>query len=241
MRSGAKKHITAAIAFILVGITLVCGTAIATSARRTETIDVTYDNIQIVLDGKTIDPKDALGNKVEPFIYNGTTYLPVRAVGEAFGKEVSWDGATKTVYIGAKPGEHESWLVQCPPYSSENMYMYPYNGIDSFKMSGKEYTNAFTMRGWGAESGGSGFCIFNLDGKYNSVTFTAGHVDDTRNENTVLTVYVDDAVAYKEEVKWDEPAKKITIPLNGALRMKMVITKESGWESYCGFADGYFE
>ncbi len=39
----------------------------------------------------------------EPFIYNGTTYLPVRAVGEAVGKEVAWDNDTKTVTLTTPP------------------------------------------------------------------------------------------------------------------------------------------
>lgn len=30
--------------------------------------------------GVKIEPKDATGETVEPFIYNGTTYLPVRAI-----------------------------------------------------------------------------------------------------------------------------------------------------------------
>jgi len=65
-----------------------------------ETIEVIYDNISIYLDGVKIEPKDANGKTVEPFIYNGTTYLPVRAIGEAIGKKVSWDDATKSVYLG---------------------------------------------------------------------------------------------------------------------------------------------
>ena len=36
---------------------------------------------------------------MEPFIYEGTTYLPVRAVSEALGKNVSWDSETKTVMV----------------------------------------------------------------------------------------------------------------------------------------------
>lgn len=69
----------------------------------TESIKVTYNNIKLSIDGNSITPKDAKGNKVEPFIYNGTTYLPVRAVAEAMGKEVLWDEFDNTVIIG-EPG-----------------------------------------------------------------------------------------------------------------------------------------
>ena len=36
---------------------------------------------------------------------NGTTYLPVRAVANALGKEVYWDGPNYTVYIGRMDGK----------------------------------------------------------------------------------------------------------------------------------------
>lgn len=66
-----------------------------------ETIKVLYNNIKLVVNGQTIKfGKDSAGKTIEPFIYNGTTYLPVRAVGEALGKEVDWDGKNQTVYVG---------------------------------------------------------------------------------------------------------------------------------------------
>ena len=42
---------------------------------------------------------DANGNYVEPFIIDGTTYLPVRGIASALGLNVGWDGATKTVLL----------------------------------------------------------------------------------------------------------------------------------------------
>lgn len=68
-----------------------------------KTVQIAYDNIKICIDGAIIEPKDANGNTVEPFTLDGTTYLPVRAVAGAFNKEVDWDDATSTVYIGKKP------------------------------------------------------------------------------------------------------------------------------------------
>ena len=70
-------------------------------------VAIAYNNIKICIDGTYLEPKDANGNPVEPFTMDGTTYLPVRAVAGAFGKEVDWDGETNTVYLGAKPGENK--------------------------------------------------------------------------------------------------------------------------------------
>lgn len=68
-------------------------------------IDVTavYNDIKIVVDGNEVTPKDVNGNLVEPFIIDGTTYLPVRALANALGEDVSWQQSTSTVYIGEQP------------------------------------------------------------------------------------------------------------------------------------------
>ncbi|CDC25492.1 putative uncharacterized protein [Clostridium sp. CAG:505] len=74
---------------------LVMGAAPAAYAKVANMdIPVMFSNIKIVVDGKE------LKTDKEPFIYEGTTYLPVRAVGEAVGKNVTWDAASKTVMLG---------------------------------------------------------------------------------------------------------------------------------------------
>lgn len=82
---------------------------VAFSKQAIETINVTYDNIKIMIDGKEYQPKDANGNAVEPFIYQGTTYLPVRAIANAFDKDVDWEALTSTVTLGSK---NYDWLDQ---------------------------------------------------------------------------------------------------------------------------------
>lgn len=78
---------------------IVIGTGATAFAKATNmNIPVSFNNIKIIVDGKAIETDK------EPFIYDGTTYLPVRAVGEAIGKEVSWDGNTNTVILGGKAG-----------------------------------------------------------------------------------------------------------------------------------------
>jgi len=75
-------------------------TAAATNGSKK--VELFYRDIKIMLNGNTITPKDANGNVVEPFIIDGTTYLPVRAVSEALGLNVGWDGETQTVKLTEK-------------------------------------------------------------------------------------------------------------------------------------------
>lgn len=93
-----KTKITTTIVCIL--ILSIC-TVYASIGTRTASL--TYDNIKIILDGKEVVPTDSEGNAVEPFIIDGTTYLPVRGISNALGLEVGWNGETKTVELNT-PG-----------------------------------------------------------------------------------------------------------------------------------------
>ncbi|NCB63573.1 MAG: hypothetical protein EOM52_08165, partial [Clostridia bacterium] len=96
----------------LVCVLALAGTAAASSVITTRTLQAQYMGIQIKVDGQTVTPKDATGNTVEPFIVDGTTYLPVRALGEAIGKQVTWDGETKTVSVESPLYQDARTLVE---------------------------------------------------------------------------------------------------------------------------------
>ncbi len=92
-------------------------------------------DINITIDGEEFIPKNALGEVVEPFIENGSTYLPVRAMGEAVGKEVSFDAENYAVYIGTRPMASELHnnpfaLVEGRIYTEDEVNLYPdFEGI----------------------------------------------------------------------------------------------------------------
>ncbi len=116
-----KKRLQGLFVGVLIGIMLASGSVFA--KKVSEMAEIFYSNIKIYIDGAEIVPKDANGNVVEPFIYNGTTYLPVRAISNAFGKEVEWDGIEKIVYIGKKNAtEPDNYLdkIQYNDYKEGN-------------------------------------------------------------------------------------------------------------------------
>ncbi|MCC3375238.1 stalk domain-containing protein [Cohnella sp. REN36] len=53
--------------------------------------------IKYRLDGKAWRPLDDNGKEVQAISYNGTTYLPLRAIAKAFDIPITWDAATQTV------------------------------------------------------------------------------------------------------------------------------------------------
>ncbi len=145
-----KKRLQGLIAGLLIGTILTSGMVFA--KQISETVELFYNNIKIYIDGGEIVPKDANGNIVEPFTMNGTTYLPVRAISNAFGKDVEWDGATQSIYIGKKDQtKPDNYLdkIQYKYYESgtddSDNSIYKINGrITDF--SGKEYTNGYMFK-----------------------------------------------------------------------------------------------
>ena len=57
-------------------------------------------NIKIKYNEQYYSFSDANGKVVYPISYNGTTYLPIRAISSLFGTEIAWDGNENTVYLG---------------------------------------------------------------------------------------------------------------------------------------------
>ncbi len=57
------------------------------------------DAVNVYIKGEKILPMDVNGNVVNPILKDGSTFLPVRAISEAFGKEVSWEQETHTVIL----------------------------------------------------------------------------------------------------------------------------------------------
>ena len=61
-------------------------------------VDSSYMSITALKNGQAMDTKKITLNP-PTVLYNGYTMVPVRAVSEAFGASVKWDGDSRTVYI----------------------------------------------------------------------------------------------------------------------------------------------
>ncbi|KRF10745.1 peptidylprolyl isomerase [Paenibacillus sp. Soil787] len=83
---------------LIVGLTIgsvLSGTAaFATNSQ----IEVAFRSLKYMFDGVEKAPSEAKG-----FIYEGSTYVPLRFVSEALGKKVEWDEENETIWIGNNP------------------------------------------------------------------------------------------------------------------------------------------
>jgi hypothetical protein len=69
------------------------------AAQTVKKLEAYYKDIKLEINGAIVVPKDANGKVVDPFIVDGTTYLPARALAQALGCDVSWVTETNTVVV----------------------------------------------------------------------------------------------------------------------------------------------
>lgn len=147
-------HKTQKLRYVFLGvlISLLLSTTVvpAIAGSASKQLTAYYNNIKIVLDGAVLTPKDGSGKVVEPFTVDGTTYLPVRALCDAIGKDVTWDAATQTVYVGKKDQtKPDNYLdrIQYNDYKtawSTNTY-YKINGTIT-DLTNTTYTNGILFK-----------------------------------------------------------------------------------------------
>lgn len=97
-----KKNLARRVGILALSATLITGlfTMGASAAGATPVTAQLSPQISIVVDGVNRDFYTVAGVEAHPITYNGTTYLPIRAIGELMGKNVNWDQNTYTVTIG---------------------------------------------------------------------------------------------------------------------------------------------
>ncbi len=127
-----------ALTALLISATTV--TALAASGA----IRIEVSPISVLVDGEVFQPKDAKGNDVMVFTYNGTTYAPLRALAEAYGLEVGYDGERNIATVSSRPtqpqpsiadtgyaGFEKQWTVKEKPvtnYGDEKIFTATYSG-----------------------------------------------------------------------------------------------------------------
>lgn len=115
---------------------LACGLAAAMmlstgSAMAAQVQGVEDPNFKVTIDGKDVTFQDVNGKPVSPIIVDGTTYLPVRAVSEANGLKVDWDGTSKEVKLSTN-GDSVTTELCFASTTYGNVMGYNWQGVDYF-------------------------------------------------------------------------------------------------------------
>ena len=233
--NGKKALMTLAIT-----LALVCGMAIGASAADTLKEISAYLNygITIKYNGEAQDLTDAAGNRVYPITYNGTTYLPVRAVSNLLGIGVDWDGATQTVLLGEK-ADGTDLIDNFKPYNSYTTDIDYRGSLDpEFIQSSEKQTTTIggnTVSHWFAVrldylDDDAPECSFNLGGKYDTLTFQT-YAD---KDMTLIVTGDNDSVLGQFSLKGGQVPQSLTIDLHGTTQLTFDCEKVPGSTSYTG-------
>ena len=101
-------------AFLLCALVTVGALTMAAGAAGSDVTAQLSPDVTVTVDGTAQTFYNVNGDEVHPILYSGTTYLPVRAIGELMGKNVNWDASTRTVSLS---GTRTSGTVSGTPDS----------------------------------------------------------------------------------------------------------------------------
>lgn len=203
----------------------------ALAALASKSIQV-FTGVNIYVDDVKLNPQDANGTPVEVFVYNGTTYLPVRAVGEAVGKPVQWDGATSSVYLGKHTGEKPAvWLKDLDIFTSTRGW--GWHELESDKAnSGNIYTAAITP------SINDLSATYLINGQYSAIT---GTLYCRKNVNydqaSTLKIYGDGELLYSATMTKETKPVDFSVNLSGVLELKIEMPNT---KNQFGTSDSYY-
>ncbi len=121
------------LALVLV-ISLVFTSGVYAGATNEQVKVLLNREVKITYNGELQELKDFNGERVYPLTYNGSTYLPARAICDMTGTGVDWDGKTNTVLLG-ELNNKEALLVDREKLESRYDTVYNYVVNDTEELS----------------------------------------------------------------------------------------------------------
>jgi len=210
------------------------------AAVATSWISVT-NGISIYVDDVKLNAVDGNGNAVEAFISNGTTYLPVKAISEAVGKAVSWDGKTRSVYIG----KHDSTKPSVMLYDMEY-----FNKSDDFTklptvtdQLGNNYNNAIQLyRLWSHDTAWQDYLI---NGKYRKLSgsFIIKYDERATEATGMIRIYGDDQLIYSSPTLTNgvNPIN-FNVDVEGVIKLRIeYVSGGNDYSTFCLVNTGFYQ
>lgn len=223
------KRFTSFLAGMLTALLLVGMITPALAVGLSRRIEVS-SGVSIYVDDVKLNPRDANGNPVEVFIYNGTTYLPVRAVSEALEVPVQWDGSTRSVYLGKHTGDKPAvWLADMDYFSGTSSRNLKIAASEKDNM-GDTHRHCITN---------NMYRTYNINGQYSRLTgvlyqkydYRSGSIFSPDDRTAGLQVYGDGELLYDCQYSHGETGIKpanFDISLSGVLELEIVFVCNRG-------------
>lgn len=207
---------------LLAGIIL--ATSVTTFAAGGKMLEVFY-NVNKIVVNKISKP---FSSATKPFIYNGTTFVPLRFIAEALGENVSWDGKTGTISIGeGVNGSASCWGKDLISINQQySKYNYDKDSEYISDSQGDSYTNYLTVgsyvSSYAPDPTQKGYAEFALNSRYKTFKADLGipyQYKDFKGDR-IVKIYLDDKLAYETKMKAGDLFKKLNINVTGVNKIR---------------------
>lgn len=231
---------------LLAGVMLTSSITVFAAGGRT--IEV-FDMVKKVVVDKVEKPFDKAN---APFVYNGTTYVPLRFIADALGEPIDWDSKTGTISIGETNNKNAShWdtdikHMNFQSYQGSYSYWYDTKGKVMGNNLGTEYTNFLVLESTTFYSTAYALMEFPLNGQYNRFTAQVAPTNQylTTQGSLDFKIYLDDKEVYNINIKNGDMPKDINIDISGANKIGFELSAHDTSNRYpqqCYFNVGVFD
>ncbi|GGF93286.1 copper amine oxidase N-terminal domain-containing protein [Paenibacillus abyssi] len=235
-----RDKVKGLVAGLLIG-SLVSGSAVF--AASGSMIEVFYNVKDIKINKVSKTPNE------QPFIYKGTTFVPLRFVSESLGQQVKWDSKNQAVWIGETeeetavyPGNGIEYMNYQEGYYGHGA-TYEYNTTDVIKdNTGQEYSSFITMFLDDTNTKNSWNKIeFPLNSQYKSFKSKFGLTDEYKNttRELKLTILLDEKIVLEKRIVAGGFPEDINIDIKNA--NKITFQFSSSGENYIDSQIGLFD
>ena len=223
-----KNKLKGLVLGVAIGTMLTGATAYAGTSTK---LNVVLENVKLMFDGVQKETTRSI-------IYNGQMYVPAKTMAEGMGEQFSYDGKTKTAWVGKKHGSFK--------YLSDMSYARVDARNEWYLTFNKDYNGGAIAIGDGEQfkykKGISGKLLsntdyanpssvtYNLNGKYKKLSGFAGIDDATRNyKGTMDVVIIGDGteLARFEGIKGGDNPRNVDVDITGVVQLKILFEATS--------------
>ncbi|WP_336780332.1 NPCBM/NEW2 domain-containing protein [Paenibacillus illinoisensis] len=196
----------------------------------TSKIEVSLDPIKFIVDGVDKTPLNGKFNNNGTAVpaslsYSGTTYVPLKMVGDMVSKEVAWDGKTKSVLIGdpGSVGEQKS-LTDLPPLKVSSRDI---STNERTTIKGESYTKG--IRTYVDQYFPTQFQSYNLNGHYKTLNFGYASDNDSSLGNIAnITIYGDGKELWSGNAVQGVPLNTASVSVKGVQELEIKFESPKG-------------
>ncbi|WP_240420287.1 stalk domain-containing protein [Paenibacillus periandrae] len=230
IRLGKSNKAKLVMSGFVLGAMFFGGVSYAASASERISLEAIF-GVKLIHNGIDQTPTDP---DQKPFIANGSTYVPLKAISDILGVPVKWDGENNAVIIGQQLNSFilpapSSYELSGPDYVKGNSSYLDLKQNQPMKVNKKDYGKiGFTLKNMSYET----VAKFPLNAQFSNLSLTLGFDDEGANYAAARHIsFIDqDGKVLEERTIGPGSVQELNISVKGVLSLHVKIAKSSGGE-----------